>query len=135
MSPDSNDEKKMPVKPAAPVLSGEERSQILAAALKNMVMIDGKVYGLEDDTEPEAFVDCASKTALCRAECCKYVFALTRAEVSSGIYKYNPERPFYLARDADGYCPYLDRATFKGEIHAQRPVRCRKYACPWSSRT
>jgi uncharacterized protein len=111
-------------------LSREEREKILAAALKRMVIIDGKVYGLEDDAEQESIVDCASKTASCRANCCTYVFALTQEEVKRGIYKYNPDRPYYMAKDEDGYCPHLDRATFRCGIHEKRPARCRKYACP-----
>ena len=107
----------------------EEKERILSVALRNMVMIDGKVYGLEDDSEPDAFVDCASKLSSCRAGCCSLVFALTQEEVKKGFYRYNPDRPYYMARDADGFCPYLDRATFFCSIHDRRPLRCRKYTC------
>lgn len=107
----------------------EEKEKILSVALRYMVMIDGKVYGLEDDSEPDAFVDCASKISSCRAGCCSYVFALTQEEVKKGFYKYNPDRPYYMAKDADGLCPYLDRATFFCSIHDRRPLRCRKYTC------
>ncbi len=116
-------------KPGAEAPSHEDREKILELALKRMVMIDGNVFGLEDNAEPEAFVDCASMTAQCQANCCTYVFALTQEEVKKGIYKYNTERPYYMARDEDGYCPYLDRLTFKCGIHENRPLRCRKYAC------
>jgi len=47
-------------KPDAPPLTQEEQGKILETALYRMVMIDGMVYGLEDDAEPEAFVDCAA---------------------------------------------------------------------------
>lgn len=107
----------------------EEKERILSVALRNMVMIDGKVYGLEDDSEPDAFVDCASKLSSCRAGCCALVFALTQEEVKKGFYRYNPDRPYYMARDGDGFCPYLDRATFFCSIHDRRPLRCRKYSC------
>jgi hypothetical protein len=116
--------------PDFPPLSKEEREKIMETALERMVMINGKVYGLEDDAEPDAVVDCASITARCKAFCCTYVFALTQEEAKKGFYKYNAEKPFYIARDADGYCPYLDRTTFKCGIHDKRPLRCRKYACP-----
>lgn len=116
-------------KPETPPLSGEERAKILETALYRMVMIGGMVYGLEDDTEPEAFVDCAAEIASCRANCCTCVFALTQGEVKKGFFKHSAERPYYMARDADGYCPYLDRRTFKCSIHEKRPLRCRKYAC------
>jgi hypothetical protein len=112
----------------------EEKAKILSVALRNMLMIDGKVYGLEDDAEPDAFVDCASKISSCRANCCSYVFALTQEEVRKGFYQYNPDRPYYMARDADGFCPYLDRVTFFCSIHDRRPLRCRKYTCEHSVR-
>jgi hypothetical protein len=111
-------------------LSKEEREKIMETAFKRLVMINGKVYGLEDDAEQDVEVDCASLTATCKAFCCTYVFALTQEEAKNGFYKYNTEKPFYIARDADGYCPYIDRTTFKCGIHDKRPLRCRKYACP-----
>jgi hypothetical protein len=107
----------------------EEKEKILSVALRNMIMIDGKVYGIEDDSEPDSFVDCASKISSCRAGCCCYLFALTQEEVKKGLYKYNPDRPYYMAKDEDGLCPYLDRTTFFCTIHDRRPLRCRKYTC------
>ena len=107
----------------------EEHENILSVALRNMAMIGGKVYGLEDDSEADAFVDCASKISSCRARCCSSVFALTQEEVKKGFYQYNPDRPYYLAKDADGFCPYLNRATLLCTIHERRPLRCRKYTC------
>jgi hypothetical protein len=111
-----------------------EKEKILSTALRHMVMIDGKVYGLEDDSVPDAFVDCASKISSCRAGCCSYVFALTQEEVKKGFFKYNPERPYYMAKDADGFCPYLDRLSFVCTIHDRRPLRCRKYTCEQDDR-
>ncbi|MEW6052390.1 MAG: YkgJ family cysteine cluster protein [Nitrospirota bacterium] len=111
----------------------KEGEKILSVAFRNMVMIDGKVYGLVDDSAPDAFVDCASKISSCRAGCCSYLFALTQEEVKKGIYKYNPDRPYYMAKDADGLCPYLDRATFFCSIHDRRPLTCRKYTCEHES--
>ena len=113
----------------SPRVSNEERNKILEVALKRMIMIGGNVFGLEDNTEPDAFVDCAARVALCKASCCKYVFALTQEEARKGLYRYNPKRPYYIAKDEDGYCPYLNRVTFECGIHEIRPVRCRKYAC------
>lgn len=118
-------------KPGAPPLSSEEREKILAHALRRMIMIGGEVFGIEDDAEPEVRVDCAARTSSCKANCCTFVFALTREEVKKGIYRYNTENPFYMARDTDGYCPYLDRAAFTCSIYKGRPIRCRKFACPF----
>jgi Fe-S-cluster containining protein len=129
MSKDCNKKTVPHNKPDAPPLSGEERAKILETALYRMVMIDGMVYGLEDDAEPEGLVDCAARIASCRADCCTYAFALTQEEVNRGFFKYSAEQPFYMARDADKYCHYLDRKTFQCSIHERRPLRCRKYAC------
>lgn len=41
-------------KPGAPPISTEEREKILEIALERMIMIEGNVFGLEDDAEPEA---------------------------------------------------------------------------------
>jgi hypothetical protein len=42
-------------KPGPLPFSGEEKAKILSVALDRLVLIDGKVYGLEDETEPESF--------------------------------------------------------------------------------
>ena len=102
---------------------------MLDVARQRMVLSNGCVYGLEDDAEPEAFCDCLSMLHACRALCCTYVFAVTREEARRGIVKHNPERPYYIARDPDGYCPHLERSTYKCSIHEHRPLRCRRYAC------
>lgn len=118
-----------PVRAATTDLSEAEKARLFEIALERMVLIDGNVYGLEDDAEAEAYVDCLSKLQWCRALCCTYVFALTQEEVSRGHVRHNPLRPYYIARDEDGYCPHLDRTTYMCSIHQQRPLRCRKYAC------
>jgi Fe-S-cluster containining protein len=129
MSKDRDNNNNLLRKPDPLSLSEEERTKILEVALERMVMIDNKVYGLEDETEPVADVDCKARIKSCRAICCTYLFALTQEETKQGIVKYNAERPFYIARDADGYCPHLDRTSFLCSIHEKRPLRCRKYAC------
>ena len=129
MSTDRDNKTVLHNTPAGLPLAEEEREKILETALYRMVMIDGMVYGLEDDAEPETLVDCPAEIASCRANCCTSVFALTQEEVNRGFFKYSAERPYYMARDADGYCHYLDRKTFHCSIHEKRPLRCRKYAC------
>jgi hypothetical protein len=109
--------------------SAEEREKIMEMALKNLILIDGKLFGLEDESEPDAYIDCGEKTGTCRANCCTYLFALTHEEAMTNMYRYNPDKPYYMARDSDGYCPYLDRRTLKCTIHDRRPIRCRKYTC------
>jgi Fe-S-cluster containining protein len=129
MNRDDNSIKAPISKPDSLTPSEEEKAKILSVALERMVMIDGKVYGLEDETEPDEEVGCEARIKACRAVCCTYAFALTQEEAGKGFIKYDAERPFYIARDLDGYCPHLDRATFRCSIHDKRPLRCRKYAC------
>jgi Fe-S-cluster containining protein len=112
-----------------PLFSEEQKAHILEIAMERMVLINGAVYGLEDDSEPERQVYCAARIATCHARCCSLVFALTQDEARAGFVKYNPGRPYYIARDADGFCAHLDRITGKCSVHDRRPLRCRKYSC------
>lgn len=61
MSIDLNTDNESPIGPASSPLSKEDKERILEVALERMVMIGGKVFGLEDDAEPEVFVDCLAR--------------------------------------------------------------------------
>lgn len=115
--------------PGKASVSADRKARIIETALANMVLINGCVYGVEDDAEPECHVDCAGRIGTCRASCCTLAFALTKEEVKAGRVAYSPDRPYYIARDADGYCPHLDRLTLRCTIHDARPLRCRKFSC------
>ena len=56
-------------------------------------------------------------------------FALTKDEVGLGRIMYNTDRPYFIARDPDGYCPHLERETFSCRVWDHRPERCRRYDC------
>ncbi len=111
------------------VFSEALRTHILEIAMERMALINGAVYGLEDDSEPERDVDCAARIGTCGTRCCSLVFALTQDEARAGFVKHNPDRPYYIARDADGFCAHLDRTTGRCAVYDRRPVRCRKYSC------
>lgn len=96
MKTDDNGGKAPHSKPDSLPPSEEEKAKILSIVLERMVMIDGKVYGLEDETEPAAEVGCEARIKSCRAVCCTYAFALTQEEAGKGFIKYNAERPFYI---------------------------------------
>jgi Fe-S-cluster containining protein len=49
--------------------------------------------------------------------------------VQQGIVQHNKERPYFIARDDDGYCPHLDREKLHCTIWQNRPLRCRRYQC------
>jgi len=89
----------------------------------------GAVYADEDDTEEPVLIDCEGRKECCRAICCSFVFALTKEEVQKGIIRWNPKRPYFIARDDDGYCPHLDRTSLRCTIWEERPKRCQRYDC------
>jgi len=112
-----------------PEIPEEERQRIVSALIKMMEMGMGAVYGDEDDGVPDAQVDCDALMSRCRAKCCTLTFALTKEEVGEGKIRHNPERPYFIARDEDGYCPHLERSTFRCSVWEDRPLRCRRYSC------
>lgn len=115
--------------PQDPVISEEQRKKILSLMRKMMEMGLFAVYGQEDEGVPDASVDCESNLKWCRAICCTFQFALTKEEVRKGHLKHNTSRPFFIERDADGYCPHLERSSLRCTVWADRPLRCRRYDC------
>ncbi|RMD60263.1 MAG: YkgJ family cysteine cluster protein [Nitrospirae bacterium] len=109
-------------------LSDEEKERLLSLMERMLEMGIFAVYGLEDDEE-EVLFNCSDYLYRCKAQCCTFHFALTKEEVKKGIIKYNKKRPFFIAREEDGYCPHLDRSTLKCKIWKDRPLRCRRYDC------
>jgi Fe-S-cluster containining protein len=87
------------------------------------------VYGREEEGIPDTVLNCDLRLDKCRARCCTYTFALTKEEVMKGLIRYDPARPFFIARDSDGYCAHLDRTTLECTAWKDRPLRCRRYDC------
>lgn len=83
----------------------------------------------ESDGSPETVVDCAAYVTHCRAVCCSYRFALTEGEVREGRILWDRERPYFIARSENGYCPHHDEETRRCRIWDHRPLRCRRYDC------
>ncbi|MGD8483280.1 MAG: YkgJ family cysteine cluster protein [Thioalkalispiraceae bacterium] len=106
-----------------------QRDRLLAIMEKMIDMGMAAIYGDEDDDVPDAEVDCARCVSHCRAKCCTMIFALTKDEVDVGDIAYNKQRPFFIARDEDGYCPHMDRETYACLVWQNRPLRCRRYDC------
>lgn len=107
----------------------QERQRIIS--ILNMMLEMGicSIYGQEDEGLPDAVVDCRSKILECRAACCTLTFALTRDEVQKGIIKHNPEKPFFISRNPEGYCTHLDYNSLECTVWNNRPLRCRRYDC------
>jgi hypothetical protein len=107
----------------------DEKKRVVSALIKMMEMGMGAVYGDEDDDVPDAQVNCDALIDRCRAKCCTFTFALTKDEVAAGKIDHNRKRPFFIARDDDGYCPHLERDSMKCSVWEDRPLRCRRYDC------
>jgi hypothetical protein len=112
-----------------PDLSEEERAYIKKMLERFMELGIGAVYGDEDNSEDTVLFDCDDRKEFCKAVCCTFVFALTKDEAQKKIIKWNPKRPYFIARDNDGYCPHLDRESLRCKVWEERPERCRKYDC------
>jgi hypothetical protein len=109
---------------------GPEKFKKLLSIMEKMIDLGmAAVYGDEDEGEPDAHVDCARCIPHCKAKCCTLIFALTRDEVARGHVRHNPKRPYFIARDEDGYCPHMDRRSHSCSIWENRPLRCRRYDC------
>jgi Fe-S-cluster containining protein len=93
------------------------------------------VVALQDFTQDkytfneEVEIDCASRLHLCRAACCRLELALSKQDIEEGILKWDLGKPYMMARDADGYCRHLDRATYRCTVRKHRPIPCRGYDC------
>jgi hypothetical protein len=109
-------------------ISEDEKDRLVSIMIKTMEMGIGAVYG-QEDSGPDAVVDCGSRLPWCRSICCTFNFALTKDEVKEGLIEHNPDRPFFIAREKDGYCPHLERDTLRCSVWSGRPLRCRKYDC------
>ena len=110
-------------------LSDEEKLRIIRVMEKMMDMGMAGIYGDESDNEADSDFPCGRFTHLCKAKCCTFIFALTKDEVREGKIQYNQDKPFFIARDKDGYCPHLDRQNWQCKVHDYRPLRCRRYDC------
>lgn len=110
-------------------MTPEQRKKLLSIMEKMIDMGMAAVYGDEDEDVPDANVDCAQCIPYCKAKCCTLIFALTKDEVAHGVIQYNQQRPYFIARDEDRYCPHMDRQTYACTVWEHRPLRCRRYDC------
>jgi len=79
--------------------------------------------------EGEVQIDCESKIHLCQAVCCKMGFALSRQDIDEGKLRWDLGRPYMIAKDGNGYCNHLNRASCRCTIWEHRPIPCRAYDC------
>lgn len=90
---------------------------------------DGARYRLDPPhPAPEAIINCAERTHLCKAVCCKLNFSLTPKEVRDGKVAWDKDFPYLIAHGTDGYCAHLDQTKGCG-IFEDRPSLCRRFDC------
>lgn len=118
-----------PVETEGESLSEEERAYIREMVERLMEKGILVVYGDEEEGAMTICYDDGGRKRQCKAVCCSFIFALTRRDVEKGVAKWNPKRPYFIARDEDGYCPHLDRETMLCTIWDDRPERCKHYDC------
>lgn len=123
-----HEERQMKTETEEEYFTEEQRAYIKEMVEKLMEKKVLVVYGDEEKAEGVCY-DEEGRRNKCRAVCCSFIFALTKRDVSRGIIKWNPKRPYFIARDEDGYCPHLDRNTLQCTIYEDRPERCRNYDC------
>ncbi len=58
--------------------------------------------------EHEAQVECQSRLHICKADCCKLPFAISKQDVEEGIIRWEFGRPYLIAHGDDGYCVHLN---------------------------
>ncbi|PSB17950.1 YkgJ family cysteine cluster protein [Phormidesmis priestleyi ULC007] len=76
-----------------------------------------------------AKIDCENRVHLCKAACCKMVFPLSRQDIEEGVIRWELNKPYVIAKGADGYCHQVDRTSLGCCVHTQRPIPCRAYDC------
>jgi Fe-S-cluster containining protein len=79
-----------------------------------------------DDFVP---VNCAERMHICHAVCCQLHFALSAAEVESGIVKWDLGRPYQIRHDSTGTCVHNDPKAHSCSVYSDRPRVCRRYSC------
>lgn len=110
-------------------IPAEERAR-LKKILKKLIEHNSLfVYGDEENTEETVSSHGCGRKKTCKSICCSFIFALTKEEVETGIVEWNQKRPYFIAREKDGFCPHLDRKHLRCCIYKNRPKRCRKYHC------
>jgi Putative zinc- or iron-chelating domain len=82
-------------------------------------------YAFKEEVE----IDCARRVHLCKAACCRLDLALSKQDIEEGILKWDLGKPYMIAKDVQGYCRHLDRATCRCTVWQHRPIPCRGYDC------
>jgi hypothetical protein len=74
-------------------------------------------------------VDCAARMHLCHGRCCAFKFPISRQDLEEGELQWDIDRPYYLAKNDEGYCVHQVRETGFCGVYEHRPAVCREYSC------
>jgi len=110
-----------------------EQAKVLAeeAVSQGMEAVPGVKLGPEIDKyalSNLADIPCERKLHLCQAACCRLVFPLGLQDLTEGVVRWNYLRPYYNARNQDGYCVHC-KVDCTCEVYQYRPAICRSYDC------
>jgi Fe-S-cluster containining protein len=118
----------------------EERRREAGERLRRAYLERGMGVAMQEfETSKYAFtggpeIDCDERLPLCGAACCKLPLALSREDVEEGEVRWDLERPYLIARGADGHCVHLDRCTKRCGVYERRPIPFRGYDCRTDTR-
>jgi Fe-S-cluster containining protein len=74
-------------------------------------------------------IDCGARIPLCKAACCRLDFHLSRQDLAEAVVRWDVGRPYRIRHRDDGWCQHCDPSTKACQVHAQRPLVCRRYDC------
>lgn len=64
----------------------------------------------------------------CQTACCTLQFELSPEDIAEG-FEWEPNLPYMIRHEADGYCYLLDRKTHQCTVWEKRPKTCRIFDC------
>ncbi len=104
-----------------------ERAQVPAVQIELSDVADK--YTVEG-----AEVDCGARMHLCHGRCCTFKVKMSRQDLGEAQLTWNIDQPYYLSKDANGYCVYQTRETGFCGTYQNRPAICRTYSCAGDTR-
>ena len=82
-------------------------------------------YNFEGGVE----IECEGLVHLCKASCCRLLFAISTQDIREGIIRWNLGRPYMIEQGMDSYCIHFERGKCRCTVYENRPVLCRAFDC------
>lgn len=77
----------------------------------------------------EPAIDCVARLPICKGRCCSFDFELTAQDVNENATEWEPDKPFLIRHEADGFCAHWDRGSGGCTNYEKRPTTCRTFTC------